>query len=53
VVTVLLAALLFQEKLQPVTLLGGALILIAVIVLTRSELRPAEGDSSLAAARSE
>ncbi len=53
VVTVVLATLLFQEKLQPVTLLGGALILAAVILLTRSELRPAERDSSLAAARSE
>lgn len=53
VVTVLLAAWLFDETLQPVTLLGGALILIAVIVLTRSELRHTERDSSLAAARSE
>lgn len=42
VVTVILAALLLDETLQPLTLLGGALILIAVIVLTRSELRPAE-----------
>jgi drug/metabolite transporter (DMT)-like permease len=42
VVTVVLAALLFDETLPPITLLGGALILIAVIVLTRSELRPAE-----------
>jgi drug/metabolite transporter (DMT)-like permease len=31
-----------QEKLQPVTLLGGALILAAVILLTRSELRQTE-----------
>jgi drug/metabolite transporter (DMT)-like permease len=53
VVTVTLAALLLDETLQPITLLGGVLILIAVIVLTRSELRPAERDSSLAAARSE
>jgi len=53
VVTVLLAAWLFDETLQPVTWLGGALILIAVIVLTRSELRQTERDSSLAAARSE
>jgi drug/metabolite transporter (DMT)-like permease len=42
VVTVMLAALLFQEELQPVTLLGGGLILAAVIVLTRSELRQTE-----------
>jgi drug/metabolite transporter (DMT)-like permease len=53
VVTVALAAWLFDETLQPGALLGGALILIAVIVLTRSELRPTEKDSSLAAARSE
>ena len=38
VVTVLLAALLFGELLQPLTLLGGGLILAAVILLTRSEL---------------
>ncbi len=42
VVTVVLAALLFQERLQPVTLLGGGLILAAVILLTRSELRRTE-----------
>jgi drug/metabolite transporter (DMT)-like permease len=42
VVTVGLAALLFQEKLQAVTLFGGALILAAVILLTRSELRRTE-----------
>ena len=39
VVTVLLAAWLFQERLTPVALLGGGLILIAVILLTRNELR--------------
>ena len=39
VVTVILAALLFQESLKPITLLGGGLILIAVIILTRSEFR--------------
>lgn len=38
VVTVLLAAWLFAERLQPITLLGGGLILAAVIVLTRSEM---------------
>lgn len=46
VVTVLLAAWLFQERLSPIALLGGGLILVAVILLTRSELqkiKPAEG----------
>ncbi|HEX2994109.1 MAG TPA: DMT family transporter [Anaerolineales bacterium] len=38
VVTVLLAGLLFHERLQPITILGGALILVAVILLTRGEL---------------
>jgi drug/metabolite transporter (DMT)-like permease len=45
VVTVLLAAWLFQERLNAIALLGGGLILIAVILLTRNELRqikPAE-----------
>jgi drug/metabolite transporter (DMT)-like permease len=39
VVTVILAAWLFSESLAPVSLLGGGLILAAVIVLTRGELR--------------
>ncbi len=39
VVTVLLAAWLFAERLEPITLVGGALILVAVVVLTRSEMR--------------
>jgi drug/metabolite transporter (DMT)-like permease len=39
VVTVLLAALLFGEALPPVSLLGGGLILAAVLLLTRGELR--------------
>jgi drug/metabolite transporter (DMT)-like permease len=43
VVTVLLAALLFGEILQPVTLLGGGLILAAVLLLTRSQLHPGRG----------
>ena len=38
VVTVLLAAWLFQERLTSVALLGGGLILVAVIFLTRAEL---------------
>ncbi len=39
VVTVLLAAWLFGEKLLSVVLLGGGLILAAVILLTRAELQ--------------
>jgi drug/metabolite transporter (DMT)-like permease len=39
VVTVALAALLLGETLQPVTLLGGGLILAAVLLLAQSELR--------------
>jgi drug/metabolite transporter (DMT)-like permease len=39
VVTVVLAALLFGEALPPITLLGGGLILAAVLLLTRGELR--------------
>ena len=43
VVSVLLSVLLLGESLHPITLVGGALILIAVILLTRSEMRiPAE-----------
>lgn len=42
VVTVLLAAWLFGERLTPVTLLGGGLILAAVIILTRAELASGE-----------
>jgi len=45
VVTVLLAAWLFQERLNTTSLFGGGLILIAVVLLTRNELRqikPAE-----------
>ena len=41
VVTVMLAALLLDESPQLVTLLGGALILAAVLLLTRGELRRA------------
>ncbi len=44
VVTVLLAALLLGEVLKPITLLGGGLILAAVILLMRSELRKSAGD---------
>lgn len=38
VVTVLLAAWIFGELLQPIIMLGGGLILLAVILLTRGEL---------------
>ena len=39
VVTVLLAAWLFAERLEWITLVGGTLILVAVMVLTRSEMQ--------------
>lgn len=39
VVTVLLAGSLLGERLEIMTILGGSLILVAVILLTRSELR--------------
>jgi len=42
VVTVLLAAYFFRETLSPITLLGGGLILAAVLLLTRSELQRAK-----------
>jgi drug/metabolite transporter (DMT)-like permease len=45
-VTVLLAALLLGEQPQPLVLLGGALILAAVLLLTRQELRPASAPST-------
>lgn len=38
VVTVLLAAWIFAERLQPIVMLGGGFILVAVILLTRGEL---------------
>jgi drug/metabolite transporter (DMT)-like permease len=38
VVTVLLAAMLLGETLKPITLLGGGLVLVAVLLLTHSEL---------------
>jgi len=38
VVTVILAAILLRDMLKPAALLGGGLILAAVINLTRSEL---------------
>jgi len=39
VVTVTLSAVLFSETLKPLTLVGGGLILMATILLVRSELR--------------
>lgn len=38
VVTVLLAAWLFGERLEALAIIGGALILVAVVVLTRNEI---------------
>ena len=38
VVTVLLAAWIFDERLKPIVMLGGGLILVAVVLLTRGEL---------------
>ena len=38
VVTVLLSAMLFGDVLKPVILAGGLLILMAVIILARSEI---------------
>jgi drug/metabolite transporter (DMT)-like permease len=38
VVTVILAALIFHERLQPIMLFGGGLILISVLLLARSEV---------------
>ena len=43
VVTVLLAAWLFGEKLMPIVMIGGILILAAVIMLTRAELGKESG----------
>lgn len=43
IVTVTLAALLFGESLPPVILFGGVLILLAVLLLARSELSVAPG----------
>lgn len=39
VVTVLLAAWLFGERLAPITLVGGGLILAAVVILARNEMK--------------
>jgi len=39
VVTVLLAGWIFSERLETITILGGSLILVAVILLTRGEVK--------------
>lgn len=39
VVTVLLAAWLFGDKLMPIVLVGGVMILVAVLILTRAEMQ--------------
>lgn len=44
VVTVLLAAWLFGERLIPIVMLGGGLILFAVILLTKAELKQVNGN---------
>jgi drug/metabolite transporter (DMT)-like permease len=44
VVTVLLAAWLFGERLMPIVMAGGGLILVAVILLTRAELGKENSD---------
>lgn len=44
VVTVLLAAWLFGERLIPMVMLGGGLILFAVILLTKAELKQGNGN---------
>lgn len=46
VVTVLLGTWLFGETLLPIVLLGGGLILTAVVLLTRAELRRGKSDPS-------
>ena len=43
VVTVLLAAWLFSERLMPIVMVGGGLILVAVVLLTRAELGKESG----------
>jgi drug/metabolite transporter (DMT)-like permease len=48
-VTVLLAAWLFGETLLPIALLGGGLILVAVVILTRAELRNPDEQAILSA----
>jgi drug/metabolite transporter (DMT)-like permease len=45
VITVLLAAWLFGERLMPIVLVGGGLILVAVILLTRAELKKDDGET--------
>ena len=42
IVTVSLATVLFGDQLELIVLVGGALILVAVVLLTRSEMRSIE-----------
>lgn len=42
IVTVLLAARLFGDQLEPIVIVGGVLILIAVLILTRAEMQANE-----------
>lgn len=42
IVTVLLAAWLFGDQLEPIVIVGGVLILIAVLILTRAEMQANE-----------
>jgi len=42
VITVYLGAVWLGEKLRPITILGGGLILIAVLLLTRGEVHQVE-----------
>lgn len=53
VVTVLLATWLLHETLSPIALLGGGLILLAVVLVTQGELRrrPSPGSDDRAAER--
>ena len=37
VVTFLLAAWLFAERLEPITMVGGGLILVTIVILARNE----------------
>jgi len=45
VVTVILAAEVLGERLRPLSLAGGALILAAVLLLAQSELRRSRGEN--------
>jgi len=42
IVTVFLATILFGDKLLPIVLIGGVLIIVAVLILTRAEMQSKE-----------